>query len=76
MTPASSVFKDPSQAAYFERLRENIELLNGTRGDSINHAVVKGDIEVATSPALTGITATDFINLKTTLDALIRALKG
>ena len=27
-------------------MKENLELLCGQRGDSINHAVLKGDIEV------------------------------
>lgn len=51
-------------------LKENVELLAGLRGDPINHAVVKGDIEVAYPPV-----DADTDDLRETLRGLLTNMK-
>lgn len=51
---AASAFTDDAQlATYLESVRENVELLTGQRGAADNFAVVRGDVQVTTTPAMT-----------------------
>lgn len=66
-----------------ELMRETIELLSGQRGDSINHAVLRGDIAVQIPSDMDSINTGllvdvigDVANLQETVIALIQALKN
>lgn len=64
-------------------MRESVELLTGTRGDSINHAVLRGDIEVQTPTEMDSVNTGllidligDVVDLRETLLTLIQVLKN
>lgn len=74
---ASPPTEDATLAKWLSTLNYNLNLLAGLGGDSINYAVLKGEVTGLSAPApVTGVAATDIANLNATLTALIQALQS
>ena len=57
-------------AQFLSAMKENIELLTGTRGHADNHAVTRGDIRTE------GAESTDAAELRDRLNSLLQDMKG